>query len=106
MFILFATSRESFYTPYLAHLTLPEKNCVKTDQTVPSGQEWSDLCYSISSDRIIVFKGNVKVANSDNTDQILLREPSLLDYLFAISSQPFNPVLDSECNFPEHIVLT
>ena len=28
---------KTFYTPYLAHLTLPEKNSVKTDQTVPSG---------------------------------------------------------------------
>ena len=26
------------------------------------------------------------VANSDNTDQIFLREPSDLDYLFALSS--------------------
>ena len=25
-----------FYTTYLANLTLPEKNSVKTDQTVPS----------------------------------------------------------------------
>ena len=34
--ILFATSMETFYTPYLAHITLPKKNSVKTDQTVPS----------------------------------------------------------------------
>ena len=49
------------------------------------------------------------VANSDNTDQIFLRELSVLDYLFAISSQPLNSVSDSivlDCNFPEHIVLT
>ena len=37
------------------------------------------------------------VANSDNTDQIFLRELSVLGYLFAISSQPLNSVLDSEC---------
>ena len=37
------------------------------------------------------------VANSDNTDQIFLRELSVLGYLFAISSQPFNSVSDSEC---------
>ena len=38
------------------------------------------------------------VANSDNTDQLFLRERStVLDYLFAISSQPFNSVSDSEC---------
>ena len=38
------------------------------------------------------------VANSDNTYQIFLQEPSDLDYLFAISSQPLNSVSDSECN--------
>ena len=27
----------NLYTPYLAHITLPKKNRVKTDQTVPSG---------------------------------------------------------------------
>ena len=32
-----ATLMETFYTPYLAHITLPKKNSVKTDQTVPSG---------------------------------------------------------------------
>ena len=37
------------------------------------------------------------VANSDNTDQLFLRELSVLDYLFAISSQPLNSVSDSEC---------
>ena len=37
------------------------------------------------------------VANSDNTDQIFLRELSVLDYLFAISLQPLNSVSDSEC---------
>ena len=37
------------------------------------------------------------VANSDNTDQLFLRERSILDYLFAISSQPFNSVSDIEC---------
>ena len=37
------------------------------------------------------------VANSDNTDQLFLQELSVLDYLFAIPSQPFNSVLDSEC---------
>ena len=37
------------------------------------------------------------VSNSDNTDQLFLRELSVLDYLFAISSQPFNSVSDSEC---------
>ena len=37
------------------------------------------------------------VANSDNTDQIFLRELSVLDYLFAISSQSLNSVSDSEC---------
>ena len=36
-------------------------------------------------------------ANSDNTDQLFLRERSVLDYLLAISSQPFNSVSDSEC---------
>ena len=35
------------------------------------------------------------VAKSDNTDQIFLREVSVLGYLFAISSQ--NSVSDSEC---------
>ena len=37
------------------------------------------------------------VANSDNTDQIFLRELSVLGYLFAISSQHLNSVSDSEC---------
>ena len=37
------------------------------------------------------------VANSDNTDQIFLRELSVLGYLFAILSQPLNSVSDSEC---------
>ena len=37
------------------------------------------------------------VANSDNTDQLFLRELSVLDYLFAITSQPFYSVSDSEC---------
>ena len=37
------------------------------------------------------------VANSDNTDQIFLRELSVLGYLFAVSSQPLNSVSDSEC---------
>ena len=37
------------------------------------------------------------VANSDNTDQIFLRELSVLGNLFAISSQPLNSVSDSEC---------
>ena len=37
------------------------------------------------------------VANSDNTDQIFLRELSVLGYLFAISSHPLNSVSDSEC---------
>ena len=49
------------------------------------------------------------VANSDNTDQIFLRELSVLGYLFAISSQPLNSYQTanaSDCNFPEHIVLT
>ena len=49
------------------------------------------------------------VANSDNTDQIFLRELSVLDYLFAISSQPLNLYQTAnalDCNFPEHIVLT
>ena len=37
------------------------------------------------------------VANSDNTDQIILQELSVLGYLFAISSQPLNSISDSEC---------
>ena len=37
------------------------------------------------------------VANSYNTDQIFLRELSVLGYLFVISSQPLNSVSDSEC---------
>ena len=37
------------------------------------------------------------VANSDNTDQIFLRELSVLGYLFAISALPLNSVSDSEC---------
>ena len=37
------------------------------------------------------------VANSDNTDQIFLQELSVLDYLFAISSQLLKSVSDSEC---------
>ena len=37
------------------------------------------------------------VANSDNTDQLFLRELSVLCYLFAISSQPLNSVSDSDC---------
>ena len=38
------------------------------------------------------------VANSDNTYQIFLQEPSDLDYLFAQSSLTLNSVSDSECN--------
>ena len=53
---------------YPAHLTLLEKNSVKQIRLFL--QEWSDLCYSISSGKISFIKGNVKVANSDNTDQI------------------------------------
>ena len=37
------------------------------------------------------------VANSDNTDEIFLRELSVLGYLFSISSQPLNSVSDSKC---------
>ena len=42
------------FTPYLAHITLPKKNSVK--QIRLCLQEWSDLCYSISSDRISCFQ--------------------------------------------------
>ena len=43
---------ETFYTPYLAHITLPKKNSVKTDQTVPSGVVWTVLFYFLRQDKL------------------------------------------------------
>ena len=42
----------------------------------------------------MVLNGSVKITNSDNIDQTFLQEPSSLDYLFAISSQPLKSTPD------------
>ena len=97
VFILYATSRETFYTPYLAHLTLPEKNSVKTDQTVPLGVVWSVIFYYLRQDKLF---SKVMLWWQIVITHIRLSFWSRLIWIIflPLSSLTLISVSDSECN--------